>query len=99
MSDIETAQRLVEQSNGAPHIVSTWQLDHRRDRFADALPGKGNFQTNHVPDRPDCSLSGWLRYGMSVTRCVRPGGVGSHSRLGWGVDRCDKESASQAVAG
>ena len=37
VKDIETAQRLVEQSNGAFQIVSTWQLDHYRDQFADAL--------------------------------------------------------------
>ena len=35
--DIETAQRLVEHSKGAFQIVSTWQLDHYRDQFADAL--------------------------------------------------------------
>ena len=37
VKDIETAQRLVEHSNGAFQIVSTWQLDHYRDQFADAL--------------------------------------------------------------
>ena len=37
LKDIETAQRLVEHSNGAFEIVSTWQLDHYRDQFADAL--------------------------------------------------------------
>ena len=37
VKDIETAQRLVEHSNGAFEIVSTWQLDHYRDKFADAL--------------------------------------------------------------
>ena len=37
LKDIETAQRLVEHSNGAFQIVSTWQLDHYRDKFADAL--------------------------------------------------------------
>ena len=35
--DIETAQRLVEHSKGAFQMVSTWQLDHYRDQFADAL--------------------------------------------------------------
>ena len=37
VKDIETAQRLVEHSNGAFQTVSTWQLDHYRDQFADAL--------------------------------------------------------------
>ena len=37
VKDIETAQRLVEHSNGAFQMVSTWQLDHYRDQFADAL--------------------------------------------------------------
>ena len=37
VKDIETAQRLVEHSNGAFQIVSTWQLDNYRDQFADAL--------------------------------------------------------------
>ena len=37
VKDIETAQRLVEHSKGAFEIVSTWQLDHYRDQFADAL--------------------------------------------------------------
>ena len=37
LKDIETAQRLVEHSNGAFEIVSTWQLDHYRDQFAEAL--------------------------------------------------------------
>ena len=35
--DMETARRLVKQSNGAFHIVSTRQMDHYRDQFADAL--------------------------------------------------------------
>ena len=37
VNDIETAQRLVEQSKGTFEIVSTWQLDHYRDQFAEAL--------------------------------------------------------------
>ena len=37
VKDIETAQRLVEHSKGAFQIVSTWQLDHYRDQFTDAL--------------------------------------------------------------
>ena len=37
VKDIETAQRMVEQSGGKFHIVSTRNLDHYRDQFADAL--------------------------------------------------------------
>ena len=37
LKDIETAQRLVEHSNRAFQMVSTWQLDHCRDQFAFAL--------------------------------------------------------------
>ena len=37
LKDIETAQRLVEHSKRAFQMVSTWQLDHCRDKFADAL--------------------------------------------------------------
>ena len=35
--DMETAERMVEQSNGMFHVVSTRNLDHYRDQFADAL--------------------------------------------------------------
>ena len=35
--DMETAQRMVEQSGGMFHVVSTRNLDHYRDQFADAL--------------------------------------------------------------
>ena len=41
LKDIETAQRLAEHSNGAFHVVSTWQLDNYRDQFADALYDSG----------------------------------------------------------
>ena len=37
VKDMETAERMVEQSNGMFHIVSTRNLDHYRDQFADAL--------------------------------------------------------------
>ena len=37
VKDIETAQRLAEHSKGTFQTVSTWQLDHYRDQFADAL--------------------------------------------------------------
>ena len=37
VKDIETAQRMVEQSGGRFHVVSTRNLDHYRDQFADAL--------------------------------------------------------------
>ena len=37
VKDIETAERMVEQSGGKFHIVSTRNLDHYRDQFADAL--------------------------------------------------------------
>ena len=37
VKDMETAQRMVEQSNGMFHVVSTRNLDHYRDQFADAL--------------------------------------------------------------
>ena len=37
VKDIETAQRLAEHSKGTFQTVSTWQLDHYRDKFADAL--------------------------------------------------------------
>ena len=43
------------------------------------------------PHAPGCSLSRWLRYGMSTTGCARPGRVGSYSQYGGGVDRSDKE--------
>ena len=37
VKDMETAQRMVEQSGGMFHVVSTRNLDHYRDQFADAL--------------------------------------------------------------
>ena len=37
IQDYETALRMVEESKGTFHIVSTSRLDHFRDRFADAL--------------------------------------------------------------
>ena len=37
VKDIETAERMVEQSGGTFHVVSTRNLDHYRDQFADAL--------------------------------------------------------------
>ena len=37
VKDMETAQRMVEQSRGMFHVVSTRNLDHYRDQFADAL--------------------------------------------------------------
>ena len=37
LKDIETAQRLVEHSNRAFQMVSTWQLDHCQNQFAEAL--------------------------------------------------------------
>ena len=37
VKDIETAERMVEQSGGRFHVVSTRNLDHYRDQFADAL--------------------------------------------------------------
>ena len=37
VQDYETALRMVEESKGTFHIVSTSRLDHFRDRFADAL--------------------------------------------------------------
>ena len=37
VKDMETAERMVEQSGGMFHVVSTRNLDHYRDQFADAL--------------------------------------------------------------
>ena len=58
--DIETAQRMVEKSNGKFHVVSTKNLDHYRDQFADAL--YSSRYNNEAEKLMESSLDDAIRY-------------------------------------
>ena len=59
VKDIETARRMVEKSNGQFQI-STWQMDHYRDQFADALYSSD--KNDKAMEQMEDSLEKGIRY-------------------------------------
>ena len=58
--DMETARRMVAKSEGQFQIVSTWQMDHYRDQFADALYSSD--KNDKAMEQMEDSLEKGIRY-------------------------------------
>ena len=83
VKDYETAMRMVEESKGTFHIVSTGRMDHFRDRFADALYNNqwddtAGAMMEHQLDNAIAYYNGDLgrddRFGRAIRRLVSEDG-------------------------
>lgn len=94
VKDYETALRMVEESRGTFHIVSTSRLDHFRDRFADALyyhqwDETARANMDHQLDSAIAYYNGDLgrddRFGRAIRRMVAENGEA------WGEDQAERD--------